>query len=461
MADVFISYSHKDSEYAHRLAEELRDQQLDVWIDDRIDYGDRWPRVIEENLAGCRVFIVIMSTNAFNSTWVQNEVSYAQDNDKLIFPMLLEGRVWLSLASMQYVDVRNGLMPPRKFADKLKRALGQPVLPAAEPKMELRPQPTLRKSARPWAIGIGALFLLCLTTGVIYGVLKANPGGTGQGPGALAPEPTEGPTKPHPTPPGPSQPPPTDVPPTDVPPTEIPPTQVPPTEHLTQPSPPTEDPFAGEFSSRDFHLAVGDERIYKFGSASEIEGGVVEQLGEVTERVVALEGESNALMEVFRVERSGDAVGLDCNGQAAPGEVQMLWYIRDETRLFTACNQDEKAVIVDALLREQLMFAANDQAELSAPSYVFPIAIDAKWNYWIDIPVEETGRYGWHVETAIEQQSTFAGSFANCYQISLRTNPDITMRTVCKGVGMVAWFYRHFGTQNDSAGKLSSYKFSP
>ena len=41
MAHIFISYSHKDKAYVHRLAETLQNENFDVWIDDRIDYGTR------------------------------------------------------------------------------------------------------------------------------------------------------------------------------------------------------------------------------------------------------------------------------------------------------------------------------------------------------------------------------------------------------------------------------------
>ena len=37
-------------------------------------------------------FIVIMSSNAYNSEWVQNEVSYAQGKRKAIFPILIGRR---------------------------------------------------------------------------------------------------------------------------------------------------------------------------------------------------------------------------------------------------------------------------------------------------------------------------------------------------------------------------------
>jgi hypothetical protein len=46
MGHIFISYSHKDKAYVHRLAEALQNENFDVWIDDRIDYGTRWPLVI-------------------------------------------------------------------------------------------------------------------------------------------------------------------------------------------------------------------------------------------------------------------------------------------------------------------------------------------------------------------------------------------------------------------------------
>ena len=48
MPYIFISYSHTDSKYAHRLAEALEQHGVSVWIDDRIDYGTQWPHVIQE-----------------------------------------------------------------------------------------------------------------------------------------------------------------------------------------------------------------------------------------------------------------------------------------------------------------------------------------------------------------------------------------------------------------------------
>lgn len=64
---IFISYSRQDKAYVNKLVQALKKQGLPVWLDDRIDYGDTWPRVIEENLKKCQVFLLVMSPRSRNS----------------------------------------------------------------------------------------------------------------------------------------------------------------------------------------------------------------------------------------------------------------------------------------------------------------------------------------------------------------------------------------------------------
>jgi hypothetical protein len=120
MSHIFISYSHKDSDFAHELAGILENLYFEVWIDDRIDYGSAWPRVIQEKVDTCDAFIVIMTPRSYESNWVQNELTRAQNKKKPIFPLLLEGdEAWLSVQTIQYVDVRGGRLPPIGFIQKL------------------------------------------------------------------------------------------------------------------------------------------------------------------------------------------------------------------------------------------------------------------------------------------------------------------------------------------------------
>src|SRR5512147_1011969 len=116
MGHIFISYSHRDKDYAHKLADFLRDQGFDIWVDDRLDYGSQWPEEIQEHLDGSAAFIVIMTPRSYESDWVQNELSRAKRKGKPIFPLLLEGgETWLTIETTQYADVRGGKMPDAKL----------------------------------------------------------------------------------------------------------------------------------------------------------------------------------------------------------------------------------------------------------------------------------------------------------------------------------------------------------
>lgn len=119
MGYIFISYSHKDKDYVHSLAETLRQNGFEIWIDNRIDYGIQWAPEIQQQLDNCDAFILVASENSFQSEWVQHEVTRAQRKKKPFFPLLLSGDTWLSIESVQYVDVKDGNLPPQKFYENL------------------------------------------------------------------------------------------------------------------------------------------------------------------------------------------------------------------------------------------------------------------------------------------------------------------------------------------------------
>ncbi len=164
MSHIFISYSHLDKTYAHKLHHHLIEQGFDAWIDDRIDYGSRWPREIEARLRECDLFILVMSPNSYESEWVQNELSFAKKLGKPIYPLLLEGDVWMQLHITQFVDVKDGKLPPTKFFVRLAE-----ITPRNNSASEkIKPEPVARKQRpeRNWNAPItiaiiGAVATLC------------------------------------------------------------------------------------------------------------------------------------------------------------------------------------------------------------------------------------------------------------------------------------------------------------
>jgi hypothetical protein len=121
MGYIFISYSHKDKDYVHKLQEVLLKEGFEIWTDDHIEYGTEWPKVIQESLDNCDIFIVVMSKNSYESDMVQNEVARAREKKKPTFSLLLEGENWLIFQAKQYVDVKNEELPPDHFYAQLER----------------------------------------------------------------------------------------------------------------------------------------------------------------------------------------------------------------------------------------------------------------------------------------------------------------------------------------------------
>ena len=123
MGHIFISYSHKDKEYVQKFHDALQNRGFHAWMDDRIDFGDEWLKVIQKHLDESDIFIVIMSRNSFESDMVQNEIARAREKRKTIFPLLLDGENWLIVQAKQYVDVTDGSFPKEKFYRDLASAM--------------------------------------------------------------------------------------------------------------------------------------------------------------------------------------------------------------------------------------------------------------------------------------------------------------------------------------------------
>lgn len=123
---IFISYSREDQTYTRKLADDLRQRGFEVWMDDRIDFGDRWWRTIVQAIRASAAFVVVMTPDSEESEWVEREVMLALTERKPIFPLLLRGRGFPLLITIQYAEVVGGQMPPEDFYGRLRRVMTVP-----------------------------------------------------------------------------------------------------------------------------------------------------------------------------------------------------------------------------------------------------------------------------------------------------------------------------------------------
>lgn len=137
MADIFISYSRRDSEQALSLAERLRASGMTVWIDQHgIEAATSWSKEIVSAIKGCKAFCLLLSDYSLASGNVIKETSLASEFKRTIVPIELHA-IELSddfhyqLAGLQRTSIHN--MDAILHALEKYRGSGTDFSPSASP----------------------------------------------------------------------------------------------------------------------------------------------------------------------------------------------------------------------------------------------------------------------------------------------------------------------------------------
>ncbi|HSU49967.1 MAG TPA: toll/interleukin-1 receptor domain-containing protein [Segetibacter sp.] len=107
MQKIFFSYSRADgSEFALRLAVDLKKKGFDVWIDQEdIRAGLKWDAEIEKALESCDCLLYLETEKSVVSTNVLDEVYYAMEQNKKVIPLIfVDSRTPFRLKRLQHID---------------------------------------------------------------------------------------------------------------------------------------------------------------------------------------------------------------------------------------------------------------------------------------------------------------------------------------------------------------------
>jgi hypothetical protein len=112
--DVFLSHSAKDREFVVRLATDLAEAGLQVWLDQwNIRPGDSFAVAIEDAIKASRFLLIVMSPDYFQSAWTKQEWQYALADEiergrvRLIPILYRDCEIPSMLRTKQWVDFRD------------------------------------------------------------------------------------------------------------------------------------------------------------------------------------------------------------------------------------------------------------------------------------------------------------------------------------------------------------------
>ena len=104
---IFFSYSRADaSDFALRLALDLKKEGFNVWIDQEdIRAGSEWDLEIEKALETCDCLLFIETEKSVTSNNVLDEVYYALEEKKKVIPLILvDSKTPFRLQRLQHID---------------------------------------------------------------------------------------------------------------------------------------------------------------------------------------------------------------------------------------------------------------------------------------------------------------------------------------------------------------------
>lgn len=110
---VFLSYSRSDLDQMLHVKDSLIARGINVWTDELLQPGTpQWENEIAFAIESSKALVVLLSPRAKESVWVGRELSYAEEHEVRIFPVLLDGdektSVPFRLISTQRIDLRTG-----------------------------------------------------------------------------------------------------------------------------------------------------------------------------------------------------------------------------------------------------------------------------------------------------------------------------------------------------------------
>ena len=110
---AFISYATDDLGIADRVAEYLRTNHLDVWMDrERLIVGTAdWEAALREAITECVAVVLIATPASRKSQYVQSELLIAESLGLPVYPLWAEGENWIdsisaSRSRSQHRDIR-------------------------------------------------------------------------------------------------------------------------------------------------------------------------------------------------------------------------------------------------------------------------------------------------------------------------------------------------------------------
>ena len=187
---LFISYAREDGPAAHRIAEALRSQGVEVWFDqDELRGGDAWDAKIRKQIDTCALFMPIISKNTetrskgyFRLEWklAVEQTHLLMEGVPYLLPVVVDDTAEAAVGvppefrRVQWTRLP-GALPSPAFVEQVKRMLDGPATAAAQGPAAPVPVRATGPTKAPSRIGAVGLVVTLVAALAVVAVLLLKP----------------------------------------------------------------------------------------------------------------------------------------------------------------------------------------------------------------------------------------------------------------------------------------------
>ncbi|PJG50923.1 hypothetical protein CVM73_33665 [Bradyrhizobium forestalis] len=103
---VFVSYAHKNLDFATVVMQFLTSAGVSFWWDDGIQPGSVWDEALEERISNCSLLIACLSTDYQSSKYCRRELKFADLLGKQILPVARDQVIWSDGLRLMFQDLQ-------------------------------------------------------------------------------------------------------------------------------------------------------------------------------------------------------------------------------------------------------------------------------------------------------------------------------------------------------------------
>lgn len=128
MAQIFISYSRKDSQLVEKIVDTLTDDDIQPWIDwKNIPKGQEVQREIQQAIEESEIFLFFVSYDSIISKWCIDEIEHAAKNSKRILPVVIrdidQNVLHIEISKRNWIFCREGLDDFNKAIEEIRKTI--------------------------------------------------------------------------------------------------------------------------------------------------------------------------------------------------------------------------------------------------------------------------------------------------------------------------------------------------